>query len=97
LISKQWVAYEYLYLETLVAFGPYSGCLAADSRTQGKTEHFYRKALRLERYKDFMFKEFRLPVFSKGVSQVHRKEDHGDCVLLRTPRFPQYQSAQRGA
>ena len=30
--------------------------MAADPRTQGKIENFYRKAL--DRYKDFMYKEF---------------------------------------
>jgi hypothetical protein len=42
------------YLETLVAFSPIY--LAADTRTQGKIENFYRKAL--DHYKDFTYKEF---------------------------------------
>jgi hypothetical protein len=46
-ISKQLVT----YLETLVAFSPYYLVAASDSRyesrTQGKIENFYRKALSL--------------------------------------------------
>jgi hypothetical protein len=78
-ISKQLVA----YLETLVAFGGLLGdlvaylemayletspfYLAADPRTQGKIENFYRKAL--DRYKDFTYRDFTYEEFHKYIAR----------------------------